>query len=233
VSEKNYKILLVDDEPDILEILKYNFEKENYIVYTAHDGLKGIEVAKKHNPDLIILDVMMPNLDGIETCRLLREIPNFQKTIIVFLTARGEDYSEIAGFNVGADDYVTKPIRPRSLLARIQALLKRKKINTSYNDTITIGDFVINTEKRLVLKNNKEIFLPKKEFQLLQLLVSKPEKVFSRDEIYRKIWGENIIVGDRTLDVHIRKLRKKIGEEYIRTSKGFGYSINTNIENIS
>ena len=226
MSNSNIKILLVDDEPDILEILKYNFEKENYIVYTANNGLKGIEVAKKVNPDLIFLDVMMPNLDGIETCRLLRKIPEFQKTIILFLTARNEDYSEIAGFNVGADDYVTKPIRPRSLLARVKSLLKRKKNNVLNNDIIAIGNLIIDTEKRLILKNGTEIFLPKKEFQLLKLLISKPEKVFSRDEIYQKIWNENISVGDRTLDVHIRKLRKKIGENYIRTSKGFGYSIN-------
>lgn len=223
---KNQKILIVDDEPDILEILKYNFEKESYTVTTASNGKEAIELAKKTNPDLIILDVMMPELDGIETCRLLREIPSFSNTIIIFLTARNEEYSEIAGFNVGADDYVTKPIRPRTLIARVKALLKRNKANIESNDII-IGNLTINIEKRLVIKNNTEIILPKKEFDLLLLFASKPEKVFSRDEIYKNIWGSYIIVGDRTLDVHIRKLRKKIGEEYIRTSKGIGYSINS------
>jgi len=223
---ENYKILIVDDEPDILEILKYNFEKEKYIVYTANNGEKGIKKAKKHQPDLIILDVMMPELDGIETCRLLREIPEFSKTIIVFLTARSEDYSEIAGFNVGADDYVTKPIRPRTLIARVKSLLKRNKASKTISNIIELGELIINLDSRLVIKNDEDLFLPRKEFELLLLLVSKPEKVFTREEIYHKIWGENIIVGDRTLDVHIRKLRKKIGEEYIRTSKGVGYSVN-------
>ena len=226
---ENYKILIVDDEPDILEILKYNLRKENYLVYTANNGLKGVEVAKKTNPDVIILDVMMPSLDGIETCRILRGIPEFRETIILFLTARNEDYSEIAGFNVGADDYVTKPIRLRSLLVRVKSLIQRKNNRNTNNRIVAIGDLVINIEKRLILKNNIEIFLPKKELQLLLLLVSNPEKVFSRDEIYLKIWGENIIVGERTLDVHIRKLRKKIGVDYIITSIGFGYSINTKL----
>ncbi len=220
------KILIVDDEPDILEILKYNFEKEKYDVTTACNGKEAIELAKKTNPDLIILDVMMPELDGIETCRLLREMPAFSSTIIIFLTARNEDYSEIAGFNIGADDYVTKPIRPRTLIARIKALLKRNK-TAKINSDVRIGNLIISIEKRLVIKNNLEIFLPKKEFELLLLLASKPEKVFSREEIYNNIWGSSVIVGDRTLDVHIRKLRKKIGEEYIRTSKGIGYSINS------
>lgn len=228
MSNKTYKVLLVDDEPDILEILKYNFEKENFNVFTANNGLKGIEVAKEINPDLIILDVMMPKLDGMETCRLLREIPEFKKTIILFLTARNEDYSEIAGFNAGADDYVTKPIRPRALIARVKSVLKRLSSNNQIDtDIIKIGELTLNQEKRLILKNDKEIFLPKKEYQLLLLLASKPEKVFSRNEIFLKIWGNDIIVGDRTLDVHVRKLRKKIGQEYIRTTKGFGYSINT------
>jgi len=226
MKNKDYKILIVDDEPDILEILKYNFEKENYIVTTANNGKEAIEIAKKTNPNLIILDVMMPELDGIETCRLLRELPDFSNTIIIFLTARNEEYSEIAGFDVGADDYVTKPIRPRTLIARVKALLKRNSLNIASNDII-IGELTINLEKRLVIKNDLEIILPKKEFDLLLLLASKPEKVFSREEIYKNIWGNYIIVGDRTLDVHIRKLRKKIGEEYIRTSKGIGYSVNT------
>ena len=172
---------------------------------------------------------MMPSLDGIETCRILRGIPEFRETIILFLTARNEDYSEIAGFNVGADDYVTKPIRLRSLLVRVKSLIQRKNNRNTNNRIVAIGDLVINIEKRLILKNNIEIFLPKKELQLLLLLVSNPEKVFSRDEIYLKIWGENIIVGERTLDVHIRKLRKKIGVDYIITSIGFGYSINTKL----
>lgn len=223
---KANKILIVDDEPDILEILKYNFEKEKYNVTTAKNGKEAIVLAQKINPDLIILDVMMPELDGIETCRLLREIPAFSNTLIIFLTARNEEYSEIAGFNVGADDYVTKPIRPRTLIVRVKALLKRNKMDT-INSNVTIGNLTISIEKRLVIKNDTEIILPKKEFELLLLLASKPEKVFSREEIYNTIWGSSVIVGDRTLDVHIRKLRKKIGEEYIRTSKGIGYSINS------
>ncbi|MEE9349673.1 MAG: response regulator transcription factor [Flavobacteriaceae bacterium] len=219
------RILFVDDEPDILEILKYNFEKEGYIVYTANNGSEGLLKAKKHQPHLIILDVMMPEIDGIETCRLLREIPEFAKTIILFLTARNEEYSELAGFNAGADDYVFKPIRPRTLIARVKSLLKRQKNVEDTIQPLHFGDLFINPEERLVKIKNETIKLPRKEFDLLLLLASKPEKVFTREKIFSKIWGDDVIVGDRTLDVHIRKLRKKIGKDYIRTSKGIGYSM--------
>lgn len=224
MSKSKYKILLVDDEPDILEFLKYNFEKENYEVSTAKNGLKALEKAKKNVPDLILLDVMMPNLDGIEVCRLLREIPQFSETLIVFLTARSEDYSEIAGFDVGADDYVTKPIRPRALLARIKSLLKRKKKEKEVKGNFQVGAIVIDVDKRLVLYAEEEIVFPKKEFELLSLLASKPGKVFSREEIFSEIWGNDVIVGDRTIDVHIRKIRRKLGDDSIKTNKGFGYS---------
>ncbi len=222
----NYKILLVDDEPNILEFLVYNFEKEKYSVYTATNGKKAIELAKNIQPDLIVLDVMMPEMDGVEACRLLRDLPEFKDTIIVFLTARNEEYSEIAGFNAGADDYVTKPIRPRTLIARVRSLLKRKEKEAQNNKKIVIGNLIIIPEKRIVTISGKEIFLPKKEFKILMLLASKPEIVFLREEIYSIVWGSSVVVGDRTLDVHIRKLRKNIGDNIIRTHKGIGYSIN-------
>ena len=227
---KNYKILVVDDEVDILDLLEYNLKKENFIVKTAQDGKEALAVAKDFLPDLIILDVMMPEIDGIETCRLLRENTMYDNTIIVFLTARGEDYSEIAGFNVGANDYVTKPIRIRTLIARLKALLKRKKINQdkALRKEMVIGDLLINFEQRLIKINEKKILLPKKEFQILELLLSNPEKVFTRNEIYHAIWGSEVIVGDRTLDVHVRKLREKIGNNYIKTFKGIGYAVNLN-----
>ncbi len=224
MSKSKYKILLVDDEPDILEFLKYNFEKENYEVSTAKNGLKALEKAKKNVPDLILLDVMMPNLDGVEVCRLLREMPQFSDTIIVFLTARSEDYSEIAGFDVGADDYVTKPIRPRALLARIKSLLKRKKKEKEVKGNFQVGAIVIDVDRRLVLYADEEIVFPKKEFELLLLLVSRPGKVFSREEIFNEIWGNDVVVGERTIDVHIRKIRRKLGDDSIKTNKGFGYS---------
>ena len=225
--KEKYKILLVDDEQDILDFLKYNFEKEGFVIFTALDGLQAIEVAKENKPDLIVLDVMMPHLDGMETCSLLRELPEFKDTLIIFLTARNEDYSEIAGFNAGADDYVTKPIRPKTLIARVQSLLKRKqKKEGKDTNEIRIGRLTINLDKRIVLLEGKEIFLPKKEFKILTLLASKPEYVFTREEIYSSIWGSSVIVGDRTLDVHIRKLRKNIGNDFIKTHKGIGYAIN-------
>lgn len=223
MKAKNYTILLVDDEPDILEFLEYNFKKEGYQVKTANNGNQAIKKAVKHNPDLILLDVMMPELDGMETCRKLRELDLFKETIIIFLTARGEDYSEIAGFEAGADDYITKPIRPRALLARIQSILERRKKENKVGDLSYKGIY-INVEKREVLVKGEKIKLPKLEFNLLYLLALKPEKVYVREEIYSKIWGNNVVVGDRTLDVHIRKLRKKIGQDYIKTSKGVGYS---------
>ena len=216
------KILIVDDEPDILEILRYNLAKEGYHVLTAQNGEEGLELAKKELPDLIILDIMMPQTDGMELCRQLREIPQFNNTIIVFLTARSESYSEIAGFELGADDYITKPVKPRVFVSRIKELLRR---HTGKEETsiIQFGDLVINKEKYLVTKNDKELDLPKKEFEVLSLLSSKPGKLFTRNEIYSSIWGKQLIVGERTLDVYIRKLREKIGEDHIHTVKGVGY----------
>lgn len=223
-----YKILLVDDEPDILEFLSYNLKKEGYKVYTADNGAKALELAKKKSPHLILLDVMMPEMDGIETCEELRKMPTLANVVIAFLTARGEDYSQIAGFDAGADDYITKPIKPKVLVSRIKALLKRFAISQEASSTaseqiISVGELTIDREKYMVYKKKKEISLPKKEFELLLLLSSKPDKVFLRDEIYTAIWGEDIIVGDRTIDVHIRKLREKIGEKSIKTIKGVGY----------
>ena len=228
MKNEDIKILLVDDELDILEFIEYNLTKENYQVLTASNGYDAIKTAEKHNPHLIILDIMMPGLDGVEVCRELRSKPQFKDTIIAFLTARSEDYSQIAGFEVGGDDYITKPIRPRVLLSRVGALLRRlsdSSTNTKRaNDVILkVGDLVIDKEKILVYKNDDAITLAKKEFELLCLLASKPGKVFSRDEIFNKVWGTEVIVGNRTIDVHIRKVREKIGDDYIRTIKGIGY----------
>jgi two-component system alkaline phosphatase synthesis response regulator PhoP len=230
--ENDYTILLVDDEPDILEFLSYNLKKEGYKVHKAQTGKEAIKTALEIIPHLILLDVMMPEMDGVETCEELRSYPELQKCIIAFLTARAEDYSQIAGFEAGADDYITKPIKPKLLQSRIKALLKRYAIgeqslsNTAANQTILsspLGELTIDKERYLVIKANKELVLPKKEFELLTLLISKPEKVFTREDIFRSVWGDDIIVGDRTIDVHIRKLREKIGENYIRTIKGVGY----------
>jgi two-component system alkaline phosphatase synthesis response regulator PhoP len=230
MSESQSKILLVDDEVDILEFISYNLEKEGYKVYTAQNGAEAIKVAEKTLPDLIILDVMMPEMDGIAACEEIRRIPSLQHTIIAFLTARGEDYSQIAGFEAGADDYITKPIRPKVLVSRVKALLKRTSaVGTTASvviesaHTITIGNLVIDKERYLILKDGAEMILPRKEFELLSLLVSKPGKVFTREEIYYSVWGDNVVVGDRTIDVHIRKLREKIGNEQIKTLKGIGY----------
>lgn len=218
----NYRILLVDDEEDILEFVSYNLKKEGFEVFTACNGAKAIEMAIRHSPHLVLLDVMMPEMDGIETCTELRKIPGLEHMIIAFLTARGEDYSQIAGFDAGADDYIPKPIRPKVLISRLRALLKRYETNT-INHIGEISDIAIDRERYLVTLLGKEIVLPRKEFELLALLYSKPEKVFSRDEIFDNIWGDNVVVGDRTIDVHIRKLREKIGENYIVTIKGVGY----------
>ena len=230
MSEEAQKILLVDDEVDILEFISYNLEKDGYKVYTAQNGLEAIKIAEKRIPDLIILDVMMPEMDGIAACEEIRKIPALQNTVIAFLTARSEDYSQIAGFEAGADDYITKPIRPKVLISRVKALLKRKSgIPVSGNapvessTTIVIGGLVIDKERYLIRMNEVEMVLPRKEFELLSLLVSKPGKVFTREEIYYSVWGDNVVVGDRTIDVHIRKLREKIGNEHIRTLKGIGY----------
>lgn len=222
------KILLVDDEPDILAFIGYNLGKEGYQVFTASNGVEAIEMALLHLPQLIILDVMMPEMDGIETCEEIRKIPELSKVMIVFLTARGEDYSQIAGFEAGADDYITKPIKPKVLLSRVRALLKRYRPEQpedqkSISQITVLGNLKIDRERYLVMRDQQELSLPKKEFELLGLLASKPEKVFTRDEIYLAIWGNDVIVGDRTIDVHIRKLREKIGEEHIKTIKGVGY----------
>ena len=223
MENQSHKILLVDDEPDILEFLEYNFKNEGFQVTTASNGTDAVKIATAYNPDLILLDIMMPGLDGIETCIKLREIPQLAETIIIFLTARGEDYSEVAGFEVGADDYITKPVRPKVILARVKSILKRRIKSSKINTHLSFKNISINLEKREVYVNDEKVKLPKKEFDLLYLFASDCEKVFNRDEIYRKIWGSKVIVGDRTLDVHIRKLRKKIGENFIKTSKGIGY----------
>ncbi len=224
METSDFKILLVDDEPDILEFVGYNLEKEGFKIKTANNGETAIEKAKKHKPHLILLDVMMPGMDGIETCDVLRKIPELDGTLIAFLTARGEDYSQVAGFEAGADDYITKPIKPKVLISRIRALLRR--IGNQEEDkssTVQFGDLVIDQEKYQVRLNDKKLDLPRKEFELLSLLASRPGKVFSREEIMDKIWGTDVIVGGRTIDVHIRKLREKIGDDKIRTIKGVGY----------
>lgn len=224
MNNSDYKILLVDDEPDILEFLSYNLKKEGYDVYTANNGKEAVAVAKKENPHLIILDVMMPDMDGIETCREIREIPGLKDVMIAFLTARSEDYSQIAGFEVGADDYINKPIKPRVLISRIKALLRRSgSLEQANAEKTDMGGIRIDRERYVVVQHDKEINLPKKEFELLALLASKPGKVFTREVILDKVWGGEVVVGDRTIDVHVRKLREKLGEDYIRTVKGIGY----------
>ncbi len=220
---KKEKILLVDDEQDIIDLISYNLEKENYQVKSALNGRDAIEIAKEFLPDLILLDVMMPEMDGIETCVEMREIESLKPSIIAFLTARGEDYSQIAGFEAGADDYISKPIKPRVLLSRIQALLRRKRSASELKMGSAIGGIVIDKEKYLVVQDGKELNLPKKEFELLALLISKPGRVFTREIILNTIWGNDVVVGDRTIDVHIRKLREKIGSKFIKTIKGVGY----------
>ena len=220
----NHKILLVDDEQDILEFLSYNLKKEGYIVFLANNGKEAVTVAKKENPDLIILDVMMPDMDGIETCREIREIPSLKNVIIAFLTARNEDYSQIAGFDVGADDYINKPIKPRVLASRIKALLRRGTVaEANKMDKVEMGGIQIDRERYVITKDGEQMSLPKKEFELLALLASKPGKVFTREVILDTVWGGDVVVGDRTIDVHIRKLREKIGEDFIKTIKGIGY----------
>lgn len=225
MEKEKIKILLVDDEKDILEFLGYNLKKEGFIVITARNGKDAIQLAKQEQPHLIILDVMMPQLDGIETCGEIRTIPELSSTIIVFLTARGEDYSQIAGFDAGADDYITKPVKPKVLISRIKALLRRYKVPEEKNEEIKLKNIIIDRERYLIIKDAKEISLPKKEFELLTLLASKPNKVFTREEIFSKVWGNDVIVGDRTIDVHVRKIREKVGLKSITTIKGVGYKI--------
>lgn len=229
MEETIFKILLVDDEEDILEFISYNLEKEGYKVFTAKNGIEALKSAEKNLPHLVILDVMMPEMDGIAACEEMRKIPALDNTVIAFLTARGEDYSQIAGFEAGADDYITKPVRPKVLVSRVKALLKRKgEIPVAApviqnENTVSIGNLIIDKERYLIRINNEEMILPRKEFELLSLLVSKQGKVFTREEIYHSVWGENVVVGDRTIDVHIRKLREKIGNDHIKTLKGIGY----------
>jgi two-component system alkaline phosphatase synthesis response regulator PhoP len=227
MDKKQLSVLIVDDEPDILEFLTYNLSRENFAISTAKDGLEALHVARNIKPDLIILDIMMPGMDGIEVCNELRKEAAFNDTIIILLTARCEDYSQVAGFEAGADDYICKPVKPRVLVSRINAIMKRvsqpKSARLTYSDTKVSVELVIDKEKYLVFYQGVVYNLPRKEFELLSLLASKPEKVFTRDEIYRKIWGNNIVVGNRTIDVHIRKIRTKLKADFIRTIKGVGY----------
>ncbi|MFO8146911.1 MAG: response regulator transcription factor [Bacteroidota bacterium] len=223
MKKKDITILLVDDEPDILEIVGYNLTAEGYNVITAENGAEGVKLARKKKPHLIILDVMMPEMDGIEACAQIRKIPELSETIITFLTARGEDYSQMAGFDAGADDYITKPIKPKVLVSKVKALLRRFKDEESSSNILKIGDLVINRDEYKIVKNDVELILPRKEFELLSLLASKPGKVFKREEILDKVWGNEVVVGGRTIDVHIRKLREKIGDESFKTVKGVGY----------
>lgn len=216
--------MLVDDDKDIIEFLTYNLEKEGYIVFSAFNGKTALKIARDKKPHLIVLDVMMPEMDGIETCTELRKIDSLDDTIITFLTARGEDYSQIVGFEVGADDYIVKPIKPKVLLSRVKALLRRKRsAEVEINEVIQVGHLIIDRDKHIVKVDKEKYSLPKKEFELLLFLVTNKDRVLSRDQILSKIWGDDIIVGDRTIDVHIRKLREKIGNDYIKTIKGFGY----------
>lgn len=218
-----YRILLVDDERDVLEFLSYNLKKEGFLVSTASSGREAVIKATEEIPHLIILDVMMPEMDGIAACEEIKQIPTLKNTLVVFLTARSEDYSQIAGLDAGADDYIAKPIRPKLLISRVNAILRRYQETGIETEAVAIKDFVIDSERFLVVHQGREIILPKKEFELLRLLASKPNKVFTREEIFSKIWGDNVIVGDRTIDVHVRKIREKIGIENIRTVKGVGY----------
>ncbi|HLV51854.1 MAG TPA: response regulator transcription factor [Flavobacterium sp.] len=225
MRKKDIKILLVDDDTDILEIVGFNLEAEGYRIFKAHNGKEALVTAKKELPNLIILDVMMPEMDGIETCENIRKMPELQNTVITFLTARGEDYSQVAGFDVGADDYITKPIKPKLLVSKVKALLRRVKDEMEAEDILRVGDIEINREEYKIVKAGEEIILPRKEFELFYLLASKPGKVFKREEILDKVWGNEVIVGGRTIDVHIRKLREKIGDEWFKTIKGVGYKL--------
>lgn len=218
------KILIVDDEPDILELIEYNLRKEGYQVFLAGNGQEAINMAKKVMPDMIILDIMMPKMDGIEACRVLRSMPEFKNTFMVFLTARSEEYSEIAGFNVGADDYIAKPIKPRALVSRINAILRRNSQSDDFGENkLEVDDLVIDREAYVVIQKGRKVTLAKKEFELLYLLASKPGKVFTREIILKNIWEDSVVVTNRTIDVHIRKLREKLGDRYVTTIKGVGY----------
>ena len=222
MKKSKIKILLVDDETDILEILSFNLSNEGYQIFTAENGKEGLELAAQHLPHLIILDVMMPVMDGIETCERLRMDKRFENTVILFLSARGEDYSQVAAFESGADDYVTKPIKPRIFNSKVKAMLRRF-LKDDVGDSLVLGDLEINVEEYKVIQKGDEITLPRKEFELLYLLASKPGKVFKRLKIMESVWGSDVVVGDRTIDVHIRKLREKLGDDYFKTVKGVGY----------
>lgn len=223
MEKSDIKILLVDDEPDILEIVGYNLSNEGYQIITASNGLEGVKKANKEKPQLIILDVMMPEMDGIEACEQIRKNKDLENTVVTFLTARGEDYSQVAGFDAGADDYITKPIKPKVLVSKVKALLRRFKDESSETAVVKIGNLIIDRDQYKITNKGEELVLPRKEFELLSLLTSKPGKVFKREEILDRVWGNEVVVGGRTIDVHIRKLREKIGDKSFKTIKGVGY----------
>jgi len=223
MKKEDIRILLVDDEQDILEIVGYNLLLEGYQVFTAKNGVEAVSKAKKKLPHLVILDVMMPEMDGIEACEIMRNTPGLEHTIITFLTARGEDYSQLAGFEAGADDYIQKPIKPKVLMSKVKALLRRSKEQKKEDEILKVGNLIINREEYKVVNKGEEMVLPRKEFELLALLTSKPDKVFKREVILEKVWGNEVVVGGRTIDVHIRKLREKIGDDHFKTVKGVGY----------
>ena len=223
MKKSDIKILLVDDEPDIIEILRYNLSQEGYQVFSAKDGKSAINKAEKEIPNLIIMDIMMPHMDGIEACSIIRQNPLFNDTIIMFLTARGEDYSHVAAYDAGADDYITKPVKPKVFLSKVKGLLRRLKKESVIESVLEIGDLVIDRDEYKVKVSGEVLILPRKEFELLYLLASKPEKVFKREKIMQSIWGGDVVVGDRTIDVHMRKLREKVGDGYFKTVKGVGY----------
>lgn len=227
MKKEEITILLVDDDHDILEIVSYNLKKEGYNIVVANNGLEGVEKAKKYMPQLIVLDVMMPEMDGIEACENIRSIPGMESVLITFLTARSEDYSQLAGFDAGADDFITKPIKPRILVSKINALLRRINVESSIveENIVNVGDIKIDRDEYKVYKDGEVLLLPRKEFELLSLLASRPGKVFKREEILNKVWGNEVVVGGRTIDVHIRKLREKIGDDYFKTVKGVGYKL--------
>jgi two-component system alkaline phosphatase synthesis response regulator PhoP len=223
-SFKGHTLLLIDDEPDILDFLSYNLKKEGYKVFCAKNGEEGVQMVQQVNPALILLDVMMPKMDGIETCQIIRKDLNITQPIIAFLTSRAEDYSQIAGFEAGADDYISKPVRPRLLISKVESLLRRLENRAETSATESSKNLKIDRDKFMVNLNGKDLLLPKKEFELLELLASRPGKVYTRDQILTNVWGNDTIVGERTIDVHIRKLREKLGDDYIRTIKGVGYT---------
>ncbi|WP_127844304.1 response regulator transcription factor [Psychroflexus aestuariivivens] len=223
MKKSEITILVVDDDPDILEILSYNLNNEGYKVHTAENGVEAVKKAKKKKPNLIILDVMMPEMDGIEACEQIRKTEGLEDTVITFLTARGEDYSQVAGFDAGADDYITKPVRPKVLMSKVKALLRRFKSEKENKNIYEVGGIIINRDEYKIINNGQELTLPRKEFELLSLLTSEPNKVFKRDDILNTVWGNEVVVGGRTIDVHIRKLREKLGDKRFKTVKGVGY----------